>query len=369
MFGDVFRNKTVWLSGHTGFKGAWLAQWLIQLGARVHGFALPPATQPALFDQLLLKGQLVHTTADIRHASQVRKSIVECRPDFVFHLAAQSLVRLSYAKPLETYEINVLGTAHVLEALREMDQPCVAICVTSDKCYENREWLHGYRETDPLGGHDPYSASKAAAEILIASHRRSFFSQGQVKIASVRAGNVIGGGDWATDRIVPDSVRALQHGQPIPVRNKSATRPWQHVLEPLSGYLWLAATLSRPGLITNNLSGIEPTFNFGPNPASTRTVVELVEEVLRNWPGSWQDQSDPKAVHEARSLTLSTDKAYALLEWKPVWDFSQTVGRTVGWYRETFQAGESAKAQALTIRQINEYVEDARKSGLAWARK
>jgi CDP-glucose 4,6-dehydratase len=367
MFGEIFRNKTVWLSGHTGFKGAWLAQWLIQLGARVHGFALAPNTQPALFDQLLLKGQVVHTMADVRNATQVRKSIVECRPDFVFHLAAQSLVRLSYTKPLETYETNVLGTAHVLEALRELDRPCAAICVTSDKCYENREWLHGYRETDPLGGHDPYSASKAAAEIVIASHRRSFFAHAQVKIASARAGNVVGGGDWAPDRIVPDCIRALQDGQPIPVRNKKSTRPWQHVLEPLSGYLWLAAALSRPGLIKNDISHLDPTFNFGPNPNSTRSVAELVEEVLRYWPGSWQDQSDPKAVHEARSLTLSTDKAHALLEWKPVWDFSRTVAQTVGWYREAFEAGNSTKLQALTIRQIDEYMEDATKLGLAWA--
>lgn len=367
MFGNAFRNKTVWLSGHTGFKGSWLAQWLVQLGAKVHGFALAPATQPALFEQLSIEKQIVHTLGDIRQEAAVRKSIQNARPDFVFHLAAQSLVRISYSKPLETYETNVLGTAHVLEALRDLDRPCVAIFVTSDKCYENREWVHGYREVDALGGHDPYSASKAAAEIVIASYRRSFFSGYPVKIASVRAGNVIGGGDWSADRIVPDCIRALQSGQPIPVRNKIATRPWQHVLEPLSGYLWLAAALSQAGLAPHDLSRVEPTFNFGPNPASSRTVAELVHEVLQHWPGSWQDQSDPNAVHEAKSLSLSTDKAHALLGWSPVWDFSRTVAQTIGWYRQVFDGGGKISAQELTLRQINEYTEEARRLAMPWA--
>lgn len=367
MFGEAFRNKTVWLSGHTGFKGAWLAQWLLQLGAKLHCYALAPATKPSLFEQLAIEKQIVHVVADIRDEAQVRKSIQEASPDFVFHLAAQSFVRVSYSKPLETYETNVLGTAHVLEALRALDHSCVAVFVTSDKCYENREWIHSYREVDALGGHDPYSASKAAAEIVIASYRRSFFSGGPVKIASVRAGNVIGGGDWGMDRIVPDCIRALQHGQPIPVRNKTSTRSWQHVLEPLSGYLWLAAVLSQGGLSPRDLSRVEPTFNFGPNPASNRTVAELVHEVLQHWPGSWQDQSNSKAVHEAMSLSLSIDKAHALLGWSPVWDFAETVSRTVEWYRQVCQAGTSNPARELTISQMDQYFQDAKKLAVPWA--
>jgi len=363
MFGDAFRNKNVWLSGHTGFKGAWLARWLTQLGAKVHGFAQPPNTKPALFDQLSLGSQVHHTVGDIRDLSAVRESIKASRPDFVFHLAAQSLVRLSYAQLLETYQTNVLGTAHVLEVLRELNQPCVAICITSDKCYENKEWLHGYRETDALGGHDPYSASKAATEIVIASYRRSFFSIGHVKVASARAGNVIGGGDWATDRIVPDCVRALKEGRAIPVRNKTAVRPWQHVLEPLSGYLWLAAVLAQPKLGKHDLAKVDLAFNFGPNASSGRTVAELVQEVLRHWPGSWKDLSDPNAPHEAGTLRLAIDKAHALLDWAPVWDFQPTIEKTVSWYRAT----QDQKALDLTTRQIDEYVKDARAAGLRWA--
>ena len=382
MFGDAFRNKSVWLSGHTGFKGAWLSQWLTQLGAKVHGFAQPPNTKPALFEQLSLDHQVRHTVGDIRDASAVRESIKAAQPDFVFHLAAQSLVRLSYERPLETHQTNVLGTANVLEALRECNRPCVAICVTSDKCYENKEWLHGYRENDPLGGHDPYSASKAAAEIVIASYRRSFFTTGSVKAASVRAGNVIGGGDWATDRIVPDCIRALEAGRPIAVRNKTATRPWQHVLEPLSGYLWLAAVLAQPSLAKHDLSKVDLAFNFGPNASSGRTVAELVQEVVRHWPGSWKDLSDPNAPHEAATLRLAIDKANGLLDWAPVWDFARTVEKTVQWYQATYvgkpppphaQCAPSPAGNVLpsemTARQLDEYVEDARALSLPWAVK
>ena len=365
MFAEAFRNKTVWLSGHTGFKGAWLAQWLLELGADVHGFALEPATKPALFNQLGLAGQLHHRIADIRDPAAVRKSIGKVRPDFVFHLAAQPLVRLSYAQPLETYATNVMGTAHVLEALRGLKKPCAAVLVTTDKCYENREWLHGYREDDPLGGHDPYSSSKAAAEIAIAAWRRSFFKNHPVKIASARAGNVIGGGDWAKDRIVPDCVRALQKKRLIAVRNPNATRPWQHVLEPLSGYLWLAASLSQPS--TRYGLQLATAFNFGPTHEANRTVTELVAEVLKHWPGRWEDKSDPHAVHEAGLLQLSTDKAHALLGWQPIWSFPATVERTVAWYRDT--AARPQTAHALTTRQIEQYQTDAARASVAWAAK
>ena len=374
MSAEAFRNKTVWLSGHTGFKGAWLAQWLLELGANVHGFALEPATEPALFDQLGLAKQLHHQIADIRDPAAVRKSIGKVQPDFVFHLAAQPLVRLSYEQPLETYATNVMGTAHVLEALRGLKKPCAAVLITTDKCYENREWLHSYREEDPLGGHDPYSSSKAAAEIAISAWRRSFFKNHPVKIASARAGNVIGGGDWAKDRIIPDCIRALQKNRPIAVRNPNATRPWQHVLEPLSGYLWLAARLSQlpaapkqgQGGSTND-SPLASAFNFGPTHEANRTVGELVTEVLKYWPGRWEDKSDPQAVHEAGLLQLSTDKAHALLDWAPVWSFSATVEWTVAWYRETAADPHSARARAR--RQIEQYQADASRAGLLWTVK
>jgi CDP-glucose 4,6-dehydratase len=371
MFGDVFGGKSVWLSGHTGFKGSWLAAWLLQLGARVHGFALEPPTTPNAFDQLGLARELRHEIGDVRDRAAVARSIASAGPDFVFHLAAQPLVRWSYDEPVETYDTNVMGTVHVLEALRSVGRRCVAVLVTTDKCYENREWLHSYREEDPLGGYDPYSSSKAAAEIAIAAYRRSFFNpatQPQVKIASARAGNVIGGGDWALDRIVPDSIRALQSGDAIPVRNKRSTRPWQHVLEPLSGYLWLAAKLSQAG-DTAEAAQLSSAFNFGPALTSNRTVAELVVELLKHWPGEWVDRSDPTAVHEAKLLNLATDKAFHLLGWAPVWTFEETIAQTARWYR---QATDQSRVMAeelrrLTSEQIREYECRAAESNVSWA--
>jgi CDP-glucose 4,6-dehydratase len=364
MFADTFRNKSVWLSGHTGFKGSWLAQWLLELGANVHGYALEPATEPALFNQLQLAGRLQHQIADVRDARGVVKSIQSAQPDFVFHLAAQPLVRLSYEQPVETYATNVMGTIHVLEALRGLKKPCAAVMITTDKCYENREWVHGYREEDPLGGYDPYSSSKAAAEIAIAAWRRSFFKNHPVKIASARAGNVIGGGDWAKDRIVPDCMRALQKKQPIPVRNPGSTRPWQHVLEPLSGYLWLAARLSQSSALDSQLAS---AFNFGPSHEANRTVGELVVEVLKHWPGKWNDMSDAKAVHEAKLLQLSTDKAHAMLGWSPVWNFSQTIEFTVQWHRHELKNSAPVAVKKLTSSQIRAYCAAARKLKIPWA--
>jgi CDP-glucose 4,6-dehydratase len=365
MFGDSFRGKTVWLSGHTGFKGAWLAQWLHLLGARVHGFALPPATTPSLFTLLGLIETVEHEVGDLCDKDAVRRSIARIRPDFVFHLGAQALVRASYEHPIATWATNVMGTAHVLDALRPIQKPCAVVIVTSDKCYENREWTHGYREEDPLGGHDPYSASKGAAEILTAAFRRSFFEGQPVRIASARAGNVIGGGDWAADRIVPDCIRALTARRPIPVRNKVATRPWQHVLEPLSGYLWLAARLSQPALSATETRNLCGAFNFGPGHGSNQNVESLVTEVLKHWPGKWQDRSDPKAPHEARLLQLATDKAHAYLGWSPVWDFQETVEHTVSWYRQAARRGNNVVR--ITQRQIKEYAGQARRLGISWA--
>jgi CDP-glucose 4,6-dehydratase len=369
-FGDTYRGRRVLVTGHTGFKGSWLAEWLLGLGAEVSGFALPPPTQPALFTQLDLARRLQHREADIGDLSAVRAAVDAGQPDFVFHLAAQPLVRLSYRQPVETYRTNVLGTAHVLEAVRLADRPCTVICITTDKAYENREWLHAYREEDPMGGHDPYSSSKGAAELVISAYRRSFFSASDspIRLASARAGNVIGGGDWAEDRIVPDCVRSLQRGEPIRVRNPQATRPWQHVLEPLSGYLALGAALDQAARKRDltRLTRLAGAFNFGPPLGSNRPVRDLVAEALRHWPGTWADQPEAGAVHEASLLNLATDKAHHLLGWHAVWDFASTLAETIRWYRHQHQ--HPAEAGQLTRQQIQLYCQQAAHQGLAWAR-
>jgi len=369
MFGGLFENKKVWLSGHTGFKGSWLASWLLQLGARVHGFALEPPTKPSLFEQLRLSSQLHrHEIGDIRDLAAVEKSIRTAAPDFVFHLAAQPIVRFSYQEPVETYQTNVMGTVHVLEVLRSYQQPCAAVFVTTDKCYVNQERHYAYREEDPLGGHDPYSSSKAAAEIAIAAYRSSYFDQSTdppAKIASARAGNVIGGGDWASDRIVPDAIRSLGRGEAVAVRNKKATRPWQHVLEPLSGYLWLAAVLAQPSLRQRSSAAeFAGPFNFGPELESARTVEELIEQILLTTPGKWVDQPESGAVHEAGLLNLAIDKAHHLLGWQPAWNFEEAVAETVRWYDAVAKGDD---APAFTRDQIAAYSTKARTLGMAWA--
>jgi CDP-glucose 4,6-dehydratase len=368
MFGGQFERKKVWLSGHTGFKGSWLATWLVELGAKVHGFALAPPTVPSAFEQLDLASRIDHEIGDVRDLDAVWKSIGAAQPDYVFHLAAQPLVRFSYREPLETYETNIMGTANVLETLRKLELECTAVFVTTDKCYQNFEKDHAYREEDPLGGHDPYSSSKAAAELVINAYRNSFFnpaSGGKVRIASARAGNVIGGGDWADDRIVPDAVRSLGRGDPIPVRNERATRPWQHVLEPLGGYLWLAAVLANPGLRPEHASSLfSGPFNFGPRVESNRTVKELVEKLLKHWPGSWVDRRDPNALHETGLLNLAIDKAEQLLGWKPIWNFEQAVAATAEWYRAS---GQGAGVIGCTNAQIRAYSDAAREASVAWA--
>lgn len=365
-FADTFRGKRVLVTGHTGFKGSWLCEWLLGLGARVTGYALPPATGPSLFDQLGLAGRLDHVEGDVRDLAAVRRVVETTAPDFVFHLAAQPLVRLSYDQPVETYATNVMGTVHLLEALRHLRKACAVVVVTTDKCYENREWVHSYREEDPMGGYDPYSSSKGAAELVVSAYRRSFFvaADSPIRVASARAGNVIGGGDWALDRIVPDCVRSLQRGDVIPVRNKVATRPWQHVLEPLSGYLWLGACLSSPPLSAFS-SQLVSAFNFGPALSSNCTVKQLVEEFLKHWPGTWEDKSDPQAVHEAKLLNLATDKAHHFLGWDPVWDFPQAIAATARWYREVVASPRAVVA--LTQEQIAGYTRTARSRDLRWA--
>ncbi|HEU5396955.1 MAG TPA: CDP-glucose 4,6-dehydratase [Verrucomicrobiae bacterium] len=361
LFNGAFAGKKIFVTGHTGFKGSWLCEWLLPLGAKITGYSLPPETRPALFEQLKLKSRLNHLIGDIRDLPRLRRELLRAKPDFVFHLAAQPLVRESYAQPRATFETNLMGTVNVLEALRDLKRPCAAVFITTDKCYENRERHRGYREEDPLGGYDPYSASKATAEIAISSYRRSFFQKHPVKIASVRAGNVIGGGDWAMDRIVPDCIRALKAGKVIGVRNPAATRPWQHVLEPLSGYLWLAAKLSALRLSEDALCS---AFNFGPRRESNRTVGELVEEILKHWPGRWADQSDPRAVHEAKLLFLETAKAGRVLRWHPVWKFGDTIRQTVEGYRAMVKS--SAAAQETVTSAIAGYCAAARAHRLPW---
>lgn len=368
LLGTQYKGKKVFLTGHTGFKGCWMAQWLILLGSEVHGYALDPLPECVLYDQLELSSQLASDTrADLRDYATLKQRIQEVEPDYIFHLAAQPLVRYSYEVPVETFEVNVMGSIHVMEAVRETGVQCHLVMITTDKCYENKEWLHSYREVDAMGGHDPYSASKGAAEIAIASYRRSYFSaeKSGVNVATVRAGNVIGGGDWALDRIFPDCIRALQKGEEIPVRNRTATRPWQHVLEPISGYLWLGAVMNNPELVGRSQSKeYESGFNFGPSLVSNKTVEDLVVEILKHYPGNWKDCSDPNALHEASKLNLAIDKAFHLLEWSPVWNFEETVAETVHWYRNSKGEG----IPSLTVNQIRKYCENAQARGVTWSK-
>jgi CDP-glucose 4,6-dehydratase len=360
-FSRSYAGKRVLVTGHTGFKGSWLCEWLLALGAEVAGFALPPETEPALFDQLQLARRMVHQIGDIRKAGTIARVVRDARPDYIFHLAAQPLVRLSYDKPVETFDTNVMGTANLLEAAQALDAPCAVVCITTDKVYENLEAGRAFSEDDKLGGHDPYSASKAAAEIVIESYRKSFFSRpgSKIALASARAGNVLGGGDWAADRILPDAMRALSEGREIPVRNPRSTRPWQHVLEPLSGYLLLGSKLPAAPPIANPAA---TAFNFGPDDESNRTVEQLVEEVLKHRPGKWRDTSDPTAPHEAKLLHLSTERARSILGWRPVWNFEQTIRETVAWYASSL----ADKAQ-LTREQILRYTRNAAGATLVWA--
>jgi CDP-glucose 4,6-dehydratase len=361
---NFYRNRRVLVTGHTGFKGSWLCEWLLLLGADVTGFSLEPDTDPSLFRQLGLADRLRHHIGDVRDAGAVATLFQQSRPEVVFHLAAQPLVRQSYTDPLRTHEVNFMGTVRLLEALRVTDRPCAAVMVTSDKCYENTGSLQGYREDDRLGGHDPYSSSKACAELVVSSYRRSFFGGGKahcgpVRLASARAGNVIGGGDWASDRIVPDCIRSLFKQQAILVRNRHAVRPWQHVLEPLYGYLLLGSRIHPE----SNHGSIElhhelDTFNFGPSHTSERPVKDLVEELLLHWPGTWSDHSPEFAPHEASLLTLDASKANRLLGWQPIWDFTKTVRQTACWYRSASESDGLSPA-AMTRSQIQAYMNDA----------
>ena len=363
MLQNSYKSKTVLVTGHTGFKGAWLTAWLKHLGAKVVGIAFDPPTEPSHFIAARLGFGMVDHRIDIRNQSELEEAILSAQPDFVFHLAAQALVRRSYESPLETWQTNVLGTLHVLEALRSLDKHCAAVIITSDKCYDNVEWVWGYRETDPMGGPDPYSASKGAAELAIRSHIKSFFSNGnKVHIASARAGNVIGGGDWAEHRIVPDCVKAWSSGDLVTLRNPYATRPWQYVLEPLSGYLSLAWALRD----NPDLHG--QSFNFGPQAQQNHSVLELVQEMAIHWPlVKWEDVSaDNNGPYESGLLKLNCDKAMHYLKWHAVMDFKETVKMTAEWYKAYYQ--NASLISELSKAQIESYTALARLRGLEWAK-
>ena len=345
---EFWKGKKVFLTGHTGFKGSWLALWLAEMGASVTGYALAPPTEPSNFVVSRVEETLAeHVEADLRDFDKLAASIRDAKPDVIFHLAAQPLVRLSYREPRETFDINVMGTVNLLESIRLAGHPCTVVVITSDKCYENREHVWGYRECDAMGGYDPYSASKGAAEIVTSSYRRSFFHPARtaehgVRLASARAGNVIGGGDWAEDRIVTDIARCLSEGRAVPVRNPQAIRPWQHVLEPLGGYLLLAERLHDG----QNPERFCDGWNFGPLAGNEATVRRLADAFVKEWgSGSWEDQSHGAHPHEAGILRLAIEKAISQLEWSPRWDFDETVRRTSAWYRR-YYGGEKMMRDA-----------------------
>ncbi len=361
LFDGMYAGRRVLVTGHTGFKGSWLCEWLLGLGAEVSGFALEPPTDPSLFDELGLSGRLsLHRIGDVRDLDAVRAVFADARPEVVFHMAAQPLVRLSYDQPVETYATNVMGTVNVLEAVRGCAGVRAVVNVTSDKCYENLETGQAYKESDPMGGWDPYSSSKGCAELVTSAYRRSFFgTESHVALVSVRAGNVVGGGDWALDRIVPDCVRALAAGRPIVVRNPDAVRPWQHVLEPLSGYLLVGSRMLAGG------HAFDGPWNFGPAARGTVRVREVVDALVDAWgSGSWTmpEVSAPQ-VHEATLLALDIAKATSELGWVPLYGVERTLHVTAAWYGGR-HGGEDVGG--LTRADIGAYVAEGRRAGAVW---
>ena len=345
---EFWRGKRVLVTGHTGFKGSWLSLWLEKMGAKVLGYSLEPATTPSLFAKAEIGKKVESVIADIRDFETFKKTYDRFKPQVVFHLAAQALVRPSYKDPLGTYATNVMGTAHVLEAARLVPCARAVVIVTSDKCYENREWPWGYRENEAMGGHDPYSSSKGCAELVTSAYRRSYFSGTPIGLASGRAGNVIGGGDWAEDRLIPDCIRALEKGQPIQIRNPQSIRPWQHVLEPLSGYLLLAERLcSEP-------SRYALGFNFGPDTTQVQPVSWIADQMVKIWGqgARWEKTSTEDSLHEAHYLKLDCSLAQSQLGWVPRMNLEQSLKWVVEWYRN-FHQGESALS--LTLGQIESY--------------
>jgi CDP-glucose 4,6-dehydratase len=355
VFNDCYKDKRVLLTGHTGFKGSWLSMWLKLLGAETTGYALDPPTEPSLFDRAKVADTVHDARGDIRDYESVRAVLAEAQPEIIFHMAAQPIVRLSYEEPKATFDTNVGGTVNLLEAARKCATVKAIVVITTDKCYDNREWVHAYRENDALGGHDPYSASKGAAEIVAASYAKSFSNESGVHVATARAGNVVGGGDWASDRILPDAARALEAGKGVPVRNPASIRPWQHVLEPLYGYLLLGSRLLACPNDAQAKEDLAGGWNFAPDVRSCRPVGELIDLFVQHYgSGHWDDLSahQENAPHEARFLSLAWDKAYRHLGWRPHWDFEETIKRSAEWYA---QHAAGADARGLCEEDINAF--------------
>lgn len=366
MFSDVYKNKRVLITGHTGFKGTWLSLWLKKMGAEVHGYSLDVPTTPAMFEQLEIADHVGHNIGDVRDIEALESLFNRIRPDFVFHLAAQAIVSTSYTDPLKTISTNIQGTANVLDILRRSAHRCVGVIITSDKCYQNVEWLWGYKETDRLGGKDIYSGSKGAAEIIFQSYYHSFFTGlGESNpIASARAGNVIGGGDWAKDRIVVDAMRAWSNGKPVELRCPTATRPWQHVLEPLSGYLSLGEALHRRPKLTGE------SFNFGPKPEMAHTVLDLIGDIgaRMTFPQPLSEMiniTDNIPFHEAGLLKLNCEKAQSDLKWEATLSYDECASFVADWY--SAYLSKETEMYAFTMKQINDYERRATQQKLAWA--
>lgn len=356
LFSGIYQNRNVLITGHTGFKGSWLSLWLSQMGARISGVALPPETQPNHWE--LLKLNFDSYYCDICDLGLLADVFSESKPEIVFHLAAQPLVRRSYIEPLTTWKTNVIGTANVLEACRSVPSIKAIIVITTDKCYENKEWLWGYRENDQLGGHDPYSASKAACELLIQSYRKSYFEKlGAPLLASVRAGNVVGGGDWSEDRLIPDLVRSTVADRPLEIRSPHAIRPWQHVLESLSGYLLLGQHL------LEGQSDFAEAWNFGPSLSENQSVNYVIKTMQQNWPELKWCVKGYSELHETNLLFLDSVKARHKLRWLPVWNLEKCLEQTAIWYRS-----HAEERKVLSLSQLNQYIRDAQQSGMAWVK-
>ena len=349
---DFWQGKRVFLTGHTGFKGSWLALWLSSLGAQVKGYALNPPTSPSLFNVAKIGEVLDSQIGDIRNQESLHESMVKFNPDILIHMAAQSLVRYSYDAPIETYEVNVIGTAKVLEVARDCTNLKAIVNVTTDKCYENEERDKSYQEDDPMGGYDPYSSSKGCAELVTSTYRRSFLKNQGIGVASVRAGNVIGGGDWADDRLIPDIIRSFEKNEPVAIRNPKATRPWQHVLEPLSGYLILAQKLYK------DQNKYAEGWNFGPNERDVKPVDWILDQMTSRWPNSSWHLDKNSNPHEAGFLKLDISKAQSKLGWRPTWKLSNTLEKITDWHRAWL---DQEDMQAVCLAEIEEYMEDMNK--------
>lgn len=361
MFNNIYNGTKVLITGHTGFKGSWLALWLLQLGAEITGYSLSPPTEPNHFK--LLDVDMVSIIGDVRNLEKLKQVFNERKPEIVLHLAAQPIVRHSYQDPVETFTINVMGTINVLEAARKTGTVRAIVNVSSDKCYENREWPWGYREIDPLGGYDPYSASKGCSELITGCWRNSFFNlknygdAHHTLLASARAGNVIGGGDWAVDRLIPDVMRATSQNETVKIRNPKAIRPWQHVLEPLSGYLLLGQKL------LEGRKEFAQAWNFGPDTETNTTVQEILNQARKIWEScDYEIETTPEQPHEANTLRLECSKARNKLNWTPVWNLGETVSRTIAWYKTYYERGKASSREDIRC-----YVADATAKNTPWA--